>query len=844
MTDEEFIGRGDVTVAFAGRGDARLIVLTGICGIGKTRVAAQLLTLLPSKTTTARLDWDYHPPGAASPVEFAERLGQAIDDQCGGLTAFRHARHTRIAALAVLARYREWPSWRQAEPWEQASQRRQAADDAVRGVGDLARATLPAGALADAAGDFAEAGTRLAAAAQNRLAGWLRSRDLVDDDVYAALTAPAGYLASALASDLRRLSAKRPVAIWLDGCEHVREHLEYLTAEVIAPLRRHRVLWLISGQWLGREGPADPVPRWARPVADTTLALELQPFTDAELTEFVAATRPDIGRNADFVRRLRTETFGIPLLAAMALRPGEGPVQTLLHDYTGHLLGRLPDDDVTYLSVLAMTGRGEGHPAVVTISAALGLPADPEREQRVPMLRAGRLHELTARYLRDRLLLDDAYTAIRARVALRYLEWAREHWHAVTREHPDFASRLGADPILEAAAAYCAASFWWTPGDGCRETVRLWAESLASGDGRSAARLLAVAAPFAAALPAQLPERRLLDHLNDASKVSRARVLARSLGYPERVLFALDLCDPAATDTPALLRRHAALPADARDGLRVALGMLLRRSVNNENERGRAMTEQPAAVRARFRSGARVPTAGLVPGYTQVNLVALPREVAFDFMLFAQRNPKPVPLLDVTDPGATGTVLAPGADLRTDLPAYRIWSGGVVVSSPDSVTSVWRDDLVTFLIGCSFTFENALLAAGVPVRHVEQGTNVPMFRTSVECRPAGVFSGPMVVSMRPVPAAKVATAVRVTARYPAVHGAPVHVGAPEELGIRDLSAPDYGDPVEFAAGDVPVFWACGVTPQAALESARLPFAITHEPGHMLITDIPHETYSQ
>jgi uncharacterized protein YcsI (UPF0317 family) len=834
MPGEEFVGRDDVTVAFAGRGDARVVVLTGVCGIGKTRLATHLLTLLPAKTTVVKLDWDYRPPGAASRIEFAERLGQAIDDQCGGMAAFRHARHTRIAALAVLARYREWPPSR-----EQA----EAGDEAVRGVGYLARGTLPAGPFADAAGEFAEAGTRLAVVAQHRLAGWLRSRDLVDDEVYEALTGPTGYLAAALAADLRRLSAKRPVAVWLDGCEHAREHLEYLTAEIIAPLRGHRMLWLISGQWLGPEGPADPVPRWTRPVADTVLAFELQPFTDAELTEFVAATRPDIGRNADFVRRLRTETLGIPLLAAMALRAGQAPVQSLLHDYTRHLLGRLPDDDVTYLCVLAMTGRNEGHPAVLAIRSALGIPADPEREQRVPMLHSGQLHELTARYLRDRLLLDDAYTAIRARVALRYLEWAREHWHAVTRQHPDFASRLGTGPILDAAAAYCAASFWWTPGDGCRETVRLWAETLASGDGRSASRLLAVAAPFAAVLPSHLPERRLLDHLNDASGLSPARALARSLGYPERVLFALDLCDSAATDTPALLRRHADLPADARDGLRVALGMLVRRSVDNGDERGRAMPEQPAAARARFRSGVRVPTAGLAPGYTQANLVAVPREVAFDFMLFAQRNPRPFPLLDVTDPGATATALAPGADLRTDLPAYRVWSGGVIVSSPESVTGVWRDDLVTFLIGCSFTFENALLAAGVPVRHLEQNRNVPMFRTSVECRPAGVFSGPMVVSMRPVPAAKVTTAVQVTGRYPAVHGAPVHVGSPEELGIRDLSAPDYGDPVEFVAGDIPVFWACGVTPQAALEAARLPFAITHEPGHMFITDIPDETYA-
>jgi uncharacterized protein YcsI (UPF0317 family) len=809
-----FVGRDDVTAAFAVRGDTRLVVLTGICGIGKTRLAAHLLTLLPAKTMVARLDWDYHPPGRGASADFAERLGQAIDDQCGGMTTFRHARHTRIAALAALTR----PPLER--PW-------QAEEAAAWGIGDLARGTLPAGPLADAAGEFAEG---LALVVQHRR---LRSRDLVDDESYQALADPAGYLARALAADLRRLSAKHQVAIWLDGCEHVREHLKYLTAEIIAPLRDRRVLWLLSGQWLGPEGPADPVPRWARPVADTVLVFELRPFTDAELTELVVVTEPGADP-ASIVRRLRAETLGIPLLAVMAVRGPGGSVQNLLHDYTGHLLGRLPDDDVTYLSVLAMTDRHEGHPVVTAICAALGIPADPEREQRVPMLRAGQLHELTASYLRDRLLLDDAYAAIRARVGLCYLDWARAHWQTATREHPDFATRFGSEPVLDAAVTYCAASFWWTPGDGCRETVQLWAESFASGDLRSAARLLAVADSFAAAIPRGLPERRLLDELNDASKVSQATGLVRSLGYPERVLFALDLCLPRASGTSALVPRQAAWQTEEIQGLRAALG----------GDKGHNMTDHSAAaVRARIRSGLRLPTAGFAPGFAQANLVALPREAAFDFMLFAQRNPKPFPLLDVTDPGATSTVLAPGADLRTDLPAYRVWRDGEIVASPGDVTEVWRDDLVTFLIGCSFTFENALLAAGVPVRHLEQGTNVPMFRTSIACRPAGVFFGPLVVSMRPIPAAKVATAVQVTARYPAVHGAPVQVGSPEELGIVDLSVPDYGDPVGFEPGDVPVFWACGVTPQAALEAVKLPFVITHEPGHMLLTDVRDEVYA-
>jgi uncharacterized protein YcsI (UPF0317 family) len=251
----------------------------------------------------------------------------------------------------------------------------------------------------------------------------------------------------------------------------------------------------------------------------------------------------------------------------------------------------------------------------------------------------------------------------------------------------------------------------------------------------------------------------------------------------------------------------------------------------------------PAEARNRFRAGLKTPTAGWAPGYVQANLVALPREQAFDFMLFAQRNPRPCPVLDVTDPGDPVSRMAPRADLRTDLPAYRVWEHGRCVAQTADVTGYWRDDLVAFLIGCSFTFERALTAAGVPVRHVEQGRNVPIYVTSRMCWPAGIFSGPLAVTMRPVPPDLVATAVQVTARYPAVHGAPVHVGSPAALGIADLSRPDFGDPVRAEDGDVPVFWACGVTPQVALGRARPPFAITHAPGHMFITDEPDEAYA-
>lgn len=243
----------------------------------------------------------------------------------------------------------------------------------------------------------------------------------------------------------------------------------------------------------------------------------------------------------------------------------------------------------------------------------------------------------------------------------------------------------------------------------------------------------------------------------------------------------------------------------------------------------------PAAARALFRDGLVTPTSGWCDGATQANLLALPRDLAYDFLLFAQRNPKPCPILDVLDAGEVGGPLLDG-DVRTDLPSYRVFVDGDLVAEPTDVRDHWREDLVAFLIGCSFTFEAALLEAGVPVRHREQGVNVPMYRTSRECRPAGRLAGPLVVSMRPVPASQVADAVRVTARYPAVHGAPVHVGDPAELGIADLATPDYGDPVEVRAGEVPVFWACGVTPQAVVARSRPPLAITHGPGHMLVTD--------
>jgi uncharacterized protein YcsI (UPF0317 family) len=245
-----------------------------------------------------------------------------------------------------------------------------------------------------------------------------------------------------------------------------------------------------------------------------------------------------------------------------------------------------------------------------------------------------------------------------------------------------------------------------------------------------------------------------------------------------------------------------------------------------------------AEVRQAARAGRwNAPTSGLAMGYVQANLVVLPREFAYDFLLFCQRNPKPCPLLDVTDPGyAEPKLVAPGADLRTDLPQYRVFRSGELVEEPHEIRSLWRDDFVAFLLGCSFTFENALLQAGVPVRHIEQNCNVPMFRTKRPCRPAGRFRGPLVVSMRPITTEQAIRATTICARFPRAHGTPVWVGNPAELGIRDVQKPDYGDPVEIRPGEVPVFWACGVTPQAVVMESKPPLVITHKPGHMFVTD--------
>lgn len=248
----------------------------------------------------------------------------------------------------------------------------------------------------------------------------------------------------------------------------------------------------------------------------------------------------------------------------------------------------------------------------------------------------------------------------------------------------------------------------------------------------------------------------------------------------------------------------------------------------------------PLAIRHAAREGVlTVPTAGLANGFVQVNLVILPEAQASGFMRFCQANPKPCPVLAVSEPGARGCeALGRDIDIARDLPAYRVYRNGQTSGSVAEVTAEWRDDLVTFALGCSFTFEHALQHVGLGVRHIEQGRNVPMFNTTIPLTKAGGFGGNLVVSMRPYSAADAIRAIQITTRYPQAHGAPVHLGDPALIGITNIDSPDYGDSVSMSDDEIPIFWACGVTPQQVLIDAGIEFAITHSPGHMLVSDIP------
>ncbi|WP_313291814.1 putative hydro-lyase [Faecalispora jeddahensis] len=249
--------------------------------------------------------------------------------------------------------------------------------------------------------------------------------------------------------------------------------------------------------------------------------------------------------------------------------------------------------------------------------------------------------------------------------------------------------------------------------------------------------------------------------------------------------------------------------------------------------------QEPKVVRQMIREGKITsPTSGMCAGYAQGNLVVLPKEFAYDFLLFTQRNPKPCPVLEVSDVGSREfSITAKGSDIARDIPKYRVYRDGVMQGEYEDVSSFWRDDLVSFLLGCSFSFEAPMIEEGIEVRHITENCNVLMYITNIPCRPAGIFSGPVVVSMRPIPHEKVVKAVTVTERMPQVHGTPIHIGDPEYIGIRDIHHPDFGDPVTIKEGEIPVFWACGVTPQAVVMNVKPPFVITHAPGHMFITDM-------
>jgi len=250
------------------------------------------------------------------------------------------------------------------------------------------------------------------------------------------------------------------------------------------------------------------------------------------------------------------------------------------------------------------------------------------------------------------------------------------------------------------------------------------------------------------------------------------------------------------------------------------------------------ISDSQAARLAIRRGEFRAPTAGLAPGYVQGNLAILPQAYAADFLLFCTRNPKPCPLIGVSEPGNPAMpALGADLDIRTDIPQYSLFENGEHAGDLDDLSAVWRDDFVTFAIGCSFSFEAALVEAGIPMRHIEQSKNVAMYRTNIATQAAGPFGGPLVVSMRPMSAAHAIRAIQITSRFPGVHGAPVHFGNPREIGIADIDRPDYGDVMEIKPGEVPVFWACGVTPQSAIRAARPAISITHKPGCMLITDL-------
>ncbi|PFA67160.1 DUF1445 domain-containing protein [Bacillus sp. AFS015802] len=251
----------------------------------------------------------------------------------------------------------------------------------------------------------------------------------------------------------------------------------------------------------------------------------------------------------------------------------------------------------------------------------------------------------------------------------------------------------------------------------------------------------------------------------------------------------------------------------------------------------------PSELRSNIRNGKhQAHTSGFCQDYVQANLVVLPKEYAFDFLLFTMRNPKSCPIIEVLEPGQFQSRYAQDSDIRTDIPMYHVYKHGQLIEKKQRIDELWRDDLVSFLIGCSFTFESRLIKGGIPIRHIEENKNVAMYKTNLQTNKAGVFEGPMIVSMRPVPDSLVQKAADITSLFPKMHGAPVHIGDPAEIGIHDITQPDYGDFVGIREGETPIFWACGVTPQSVALHAKVPYMLTHSPGCMFVTDWKNDEY--
>lgn len=230
-------------------------------------------------------------------------------------------------------------------------------------------------------------------------------------------------------------------------------------------------------------------------------------------------------------------------------------------------------------------------------------------------------------------------------------------------------------------------------------------------------------------------------------------------------------------------------------------------------------------------------TSGMAAGYVQANLICLPKDYADEFYEFAKLNSQPCPVLEVFEGEPVSKFLAPGAPVLSCIPWYNIYRNGKLEKTIPDATEYWTKDMVGFLIGCSYSFEEALLKNGIEIRHMTLGTPVPMFRTTIHCKPYGRFHGDYVVSMRPMTPENAQKAKEITEQFPNVHGGPVEIGDPAAIGIKDVNKPDYGMPVPFYDKEIPVFWACGVTPQFVVENVKPPIAISHKPGFMFVSDI-------